>query len=144
MLALNAFAASCGGRHVLVAGHTGVKGSWLCLWLQKLADGWKFGPDGEGNRTVELVLEDVARTWSQLRWQVAPSSQPHEAALLQLDSAKAKMHPGWRPVWNIERAVHHTADVYRQCLELGAVPSADQLDVYVADAAASDLAWATA
>ena len=24
------------GRHVLVTGHTGFKGAWLCLWLQSL------------------------------------------------------------------------------------------------------------
>ena len=29
--ALNSFA----GRHVLVTGHTGFKGSWLCLWLKR-------------------------------------------------------------------------------------------------------------
>lgn len=108
------------------------------------ADAWNFGPDGEGNRTVERVLQDLARTWPQLRWQLASGPQPHEAGLLQLDSAKAKMHLGWRPVWNLEKAIHHTADWYRRWLELGDVPSADQLDAYVTDAAASDSAWATA
>jgi CDP-glucose 4,6-dehydratase len=122
----------------LVLGQRLLEGDITC------PNAWNFGPDGEVNRTVELVLEVLARTWSQLRRQVAPSSLPHAAGLFLLDSAKAKMHLGWRPVWNIERAVHHTADFYRQWLELGAVPSADQLDVYVADAAASDLAWATA
>jgi CDP-glucose 4,6-dehydratase len=51
---------------------------------------------------------------------------------------------GWRPVWNLEKAVHYAADWYRRWLELGEVPSADQLDAYITDAAASDLAWATA
>ena len=64
--------------------------------------------------------------------------------MLQLDTAKAKMHLGWRPVWNLEKAVHNTADWYRQWLELGEVPSADQLDAYISDAVASDLAWVTA
>ncbi len=108
------------------------------------ADAWNFGPDGEGNRTVEQVLRDLARTWPQLRWQVASSPQPHEAGLLQLDSAKAKMHLGWRPVWNIEKAIHHTANWYRQLLEVGEVSSADELAAYVADAANSGLGWATA
>lgn len=108
------------------------------------ADAWNFGPDAEGNRTVEQVLEDLAATWPQLRWQVTSSPQPHEAALLQLDTAKAKMHLGWRPVWNLEKAVHHTADWYRRWLELGEVPSADQLNTYIADAVTSDLAWAMA
>lgn len=108
------------------------------------ADAWNFGPAEEGNRTVEQVLRDLAGTWPQLRWQVASGPQPHEAGLLQLDSAKAKMHLGWRPVWNLERAIHHTADWYRQLLEFGEVSSADELTGYVADAVNSGLEWATA
>jgi CDP-glucose 4,6-dehydratase len=108
------------------------------------ADAWNFGPDGEGNRTVEQVLRDLARTWPQLRWQVASSPQPHEAGLLQLDTAKAKMHLGWRPVWNVEKAIHQTTNWYRQLLEVGEVSSADELAAYVADAVNLGLGWATA
>lgn len=108
------------------------------------ADAWNFGPDVEGNRTVEQVLEDLARGWPQLRWQVTSSPQPHEAGLLHLDSAKAKMHLGWRPVWNLEKTLHHTASWYRQLLEAGDVVSADDLAAYVADAVESDQVWATA
>jgi CDP-glucose 4,6-dehydratase len=108
------------------------------------AEAWNFGPGGDGNRTVEQVLEDLARTWPQLRWQVASSPQPHEAGLLQVDSAKAKMHLGWQPVWKLEESIHHTASWYRRFLESGEVCSADELNVYVADAVNSGLGWATA
>lgn len=107
------------------------------------AEAWNFGPDGEGNRTVEGVLRDLARTWPQLRWQVTSSSQPHEAGLLQLDTAKAKMNLGWRPVWPLESAIHHTANWYRSFLEGGEVASADQLATFVADAAKAGLDWVT-
>ena len=108
------------------------------------ADAWNFGPDEAGNRTVEQVLENLARTWPQLRWQVTSSPQPHEAGLLHLDSAKAKMHLGWHPVWDLEKTLRHTANWYRQLLEVGAVSSADQLAAYVADAVQSGQVWATA
>jgi CDP-glucose 4,6-dehydratase len=108
------------------------------------ADAWNFGPDDHGNRTVEQVLRDLARTWPELQWQVTSRPQPHEAGLLQLDSAKARAHLGWRPVWNLDNAIHHTADWYRQLLEAGAVSSADELATYVADAADAGLSWATA
>lgn len=108
------------------------------------ADAWNFGPDGDGNHTVEQVLQDLARTWPQLRWQVASSPQPHEAGLLQLDSAKAKMHLGWRPVWDLEKAICHTANWYRQLLEVGEVSSAGQLAAYNTDAVNLGLGWATA
>ncbi|POX91671.1 CDP-glucose 4,6-dehydratase [Mycobacterium kansasii] len=108
------------------------------------ADAWNFGPDEKGNRTVEQVLRDLARTWPKLRWQQTTDPQPHEAGLLQLDSARARMHLGWRPVWDLEKAIHHTADWYRHWLEFGEVRSADQLDAYIADAVTSELTWATA
>ncbi|WP_245830484.1 CDP-glucose 4,6-dehydratase [Mycobacterium numidiamassiliense] len=107
------------------------------------ADAWNFGPDGEGNRTVEQVLHDLAHAWPQLRWQVTPHPQPHEAALLQLDSAKARMQLGWRPVWRLEQAIHHTANWYRLLMESGALPSTEELAAYVADAASAGLGWAT-
>lgn len=108
------------------------------------ADAWNFGPGGEGNRTVEHVLRSLAHTWPQLQWHVASTPQPHEAGLLQLDSAKAKAHLGWRPAWDFETAIHHTAHWYRRWQEGGEVLSADDLSAYVADAANSGLGWATA
>jgi CDP-glucose 4,6-dehydratase len=39
-------------RRVLVTGHTGFKGSWLCLWLQQLGaqvTGYALGPDAAGS-----------------------------------------------------------------------------------------------
>lgn len=108
------------------------------------ADAWNFGPDADANRTVDQMLEDLARTWPELRWQLTSGPQPHEAGLLQLDSAKAKMHLGWRPVWSIDKTIDHTASWYRRLLEAGELSSADQLAAYVADAASSGLGWATA
>ncbi len=108
------------------------------------ADAWNFGPDGEGNRSVEQVVAELVRAWPQLEWHVVTGAQPHEAGLLQLDSAKARMHLGWRPVWNVETAIRHTATWYRRLLEAGEVSSAGELSAYVADAAGSDLDWATA
>ncbi len=108
------------------------------------ADAWNFGPDEAGNRTVEQVLGHLARAWPQLRWQVTSAPQPHEAGLLHLDSAKAKMRLGWRPVWDLEKTIRHTATWYRQLIEAGTVSSADQLAAYLADAVDSSQVWATA
>lgn len=103
---------------------------------------WNFGPDQHGNRTVEQVLHTLADDWPGLAWDVTTSTQPHEAGLLQLDSAKATMRLGWRPVWNCHTAIHQTAVWYRMWLEGGAIVSADQLSTYAADAAAANLDWA--
>lgn len=108
------------------------------------AEAWNFGPDGQGSRTVQQVLEGLALTWPHVRWQAASVSGPHEACMLQLDSAKAKAQLGWRPVWNFEEAIQYTASWYRRWLEAGEVSSDDQLAAYLRDAAASGLGWAKA
>jgi CDP-glucose 4,6-dehydratase len=59
MLALNAFGKAYCGRRVLVTGHTGFKGSWLCLWLHTL-----------GSEVAGLALD--------------PPSEPSHWALLKL------------------------------------------------------------
>lgn len=59
MLALNAFETAYCRRRVLVTGHTGFKGSWLCLWLHAL-----------GSDITGLTLD--------------PSSEPSHSGLLKL------------------------------------------------------------
>lgn len=108
------------------------------------AAAWNFGPDQQSNRTVEQVLQTLAGDWPSLTWQVTPSPQPHEAGLLQVDSAKAKTRLNWRPVWDYHTAIHHTARWYRTWLENGVVTSAEQLAAYTADAAGYELDWAQA
>ena len=108
----------------------------------RFAEAWNFGPDGRGNRTVEQVLAELARTWPQVRWQVASGPRPHEAGLLQLDSAKARMALEWQPVWDFDSAIAHTAAWYRELLDSGHVTSGDQLAGYLADAADSGISWA--
>lgn len=107
------------------------------------AQAWNFGPDQQGNRTVEQVLGDLARDWPAVTWEVTSSPQPHEAGLLQLDSAKAKAHLRWRPVWDYEQSIRRTADWYRRWLECGEICSAGDLAAYNADATASGLIWAS-
>lgn len=59
MLELNGFGAAFRGRRVLVTGHTGFKGSWLCLWLYAL-----------GAEVTAIALD--------------PSSEPNHWDLLEL------------------------------------------------------------
>ncbi|MGV1005655.1 MAG: CDP-glucose 4,6-dehydratase [Candidatus Nanopelagicales bacterium] len=106
------------------------------------AEPWNFGPDQQGNRTVEEVLNALAQDWPQLDWELEAGEQPHEAGLLQLDSSKAKMRLGWRPVWGHETAIRHTARWYQTWLESGEVASLEQLSKYTADAIALGVGWA--
>lgn len=118
-------------------------GQHLLAGDTRCAEAWNFGPDGRGNQTVEQVLAELARTWPKFRWHATSGPGPHEAGLLQLDSAKARMTLEWQPVWDFDNAIAHTADWYRRWLEGGHVTSANQLARYLADAATAGLGWAT-
>ncbi len=61
------FASAFNGRSVLVTGHTGFKGSWLCLWLDRLGaqvSGYALDPptqpsNFEAARVADVVVSDV-------------------------------------------------------------------------------------
>jgi CDP-glucose 4,6-dehydratase len=106
------------------------------------AEAWNFGPNNDGNRTVEQVLTSLALIWPQVRWEQSTESGPYEAGLLQLDAAKAGTRLGWRPVWAFGDAIAATAHWYQRWLQSGEVCSAEELATYVADAAAAGHVWA--
>lgn len=50
------------GKSVLVTGHTGFKGSWLCLWLSKLGamiHGYSLPPETEPNHYTEARIQEL-------------------------------------------------------------------------------------
>ncbi len=106
------------------------------------ADAWNFGPDTDGNRSVLEVLDRFAGHWPGARWQLSASPQPHESRLLFLDSAKARSALDWKPVWNIHKALQHTAEWYRRWSTHREVTSREQLNAFVSDAAEAKAIWA--
>jgi CDP-glucose 4,6-dehydratase len=85
------------------------------LWEDTTAVGaWNFGPDPEDSRPVEWIVERLASHWGSDLTVVAPQrAQPREAPALRLDSTRARRDLGWRPRWNLERALASIADWYR-------------------------------
>lgn len=117
------------GRHLL-AGDSGC------------AEAWNFGPDNDGNRTVEQMLHRLSAVWPQVSWEQSAERGPHEAGLLQLDIAKARTRLDWRPVWGFDDAITTTARWYQRWLLTGEAASAEDLAGYVAAAAEAGLSWA--
>jgi CDP-glucose 4,6-dehydratase len=130
-------------QHVLecLSGYL-VLGERLMRGDEAAADAWNFGPDREGNRTVEEVLAEILRHWPGVAWHRVEGERPHEANLLQLDSSKARAALGWRPVWSFEEGVAATARWYREWQESGRASSERQIRDYAAAAGERGLPWA--
>lgn len=76
-----------------------------------MATAWNFGPDAEGVANVAQVVAQLSRLWPGVAaWNTPAQAQPHEAALLALDSTKARQQLGWRPRWSLAQALARTVD----------------------------------
>lgn len=77
------------------------------------ADAYNFGPDAADNLAVRDVLDGLAAHWPALSWQVDGARQTmHEAALLYLDSSKARRELTWQVRWPLDSGLRHTAQWY--------------------------------
>ena len=119
-------------------------GQKLLEGASDFAEAWNFGPETGDTCSVIEVLEALQVHWPELRWNVTREPQPHEAALLHLDCAKARARLGWRPVWNLQQALEAAALWYRSHANSGSTESCAQLKRFMADAQAGGHAWADA
>ena len=77
------------------------------------ADAYNFGPDAADNLEVRAVLDELAVHWPTLAWRTDEQPQTmHEAALLYLDSSKARRELGWQARWPLASGLRHTAHWY--------------------------------
>ncbi len=78
---------------------------------------WNFAPELADCVRVETVAAQLAMLWSDAaHYAVQPSPLPHEAGLLRLDASRAKQRLGWRPRWNLARALRETVHWQRAWL----------------------------
>lgn len=84
------------------------------------AEGWNFGPAGEGHATVSDVVERLgARLGVRPAWELAPGGGPHEARVLGLDCTKAREKLGVSARLTLDDAVTWTAEWHRDVREGG-------------------------
>ncbi|MBP2300841.1 CDP-glucose 4,6-dehydratase [Azospirillum picis] len=82
------------------------------------AEGWNFGPDADCERTVSDIADRLCRLWGEgAAWEMDEGSQPHEARLLKLDSAKARARLEWLPWWTIDDTLAAIASWHRAYLD---------------------------
>lgn len=84
----------------LAAGQAGAEGAF------------NFGPGPSGHRTVAELVDTCRKHWPGASGRSNETGAPHEAGLLKLATEKSRSLLGWRPVWDFEEAVSHTAACY--------------------------------
>lgn len=85
---------------------------------QKFSTPYNFGPLQGDHLQVKELVEIAVNTWGHGTWNdTSDPSQPHEAALLQLDISKAIQDLQWRPKLSAAEAIEWTIDWYKQVEE---------------------------
>jgi CDP-glucose 4,6-dehydratase len=87
----------------------------LAQGVRENATAWNFGPRDDDAKSVEHVVEELAREWGPgAAWEIAKAdSALHEAKLLKVDSSRARNHLGWHSKWKLEETLQKTAEWYR-------------------------------
>jgi len=78
----------------------------------KYAGCYNVGPDECDCITTGRIVDMFVRCYGDnLKWvNIAEKNAPHEANFLKLDCSKLKSAMGWKPTWNIEKAIEKTVE----------------------------------
>lgn len=79
----------------------------------KYSSAWNFGPNDNDIITVEEIVKSVIKNWGNGDYKVDTSRQPHEASLLKLETSKARIFLGWKPVYEIYETIKRTINWYK-------------------------------
>ena len=72
---------------------------------------YNVGPGEEDCVTVGELADLFCNYWQEgVSWKNVYDGGPHEAAFLKLDCSKIKSQIGWKPKWDIKKAVQKTVD----------------------------------
>ena len=90
------------------------------LWLDgdAYAGGWNFGPDEDGAKSVQYLINQLIERWGPEASAVLDDgAHPHEATYLRLDCSKARTKLGWQPRLSFNDALDWTVEWYRTAEE---------------------------
>lgn len=75
---------------------------------------YNVGPDERDCVTTKKLVEIFCEKWgNNQKWESTMERGYHEANFLKLDCSKIKNRTGWTPVWNVEKAVEKTIEMYK-------------------------------
>ena len=78
----------------------------------KLADSYNVGPDDCDCFQTGALVDLFVKHWQEgLKWEDrSEKNAPHEANFLKLDCSKLKSVLGWKPRWNLDKAVEKVVE----------------------------------
>ena len=80
----------------------------------KYSQAWNFGPKEEDAKSVQWIVDKMAKLWGEdAKWQLDDSNHPHEANYLKLDCSKAHARLQWYSKWGLEYALQKIVDWHR-------------------------------
>ena len=75
---------------------------------------YNVGPDEHDCITTGQLVDLFCRSWGEgQKWISQPDDGPHEANFLKLDCSRLKKVFGWKPKWNVEKAVEKTVEWFQ-------------------------------
>ena len=83
----------------------------LCEDGPRYAGAWNFGPHEDDARSVEWIVQRFCTRWGRkAEYEIDKGEKPHEAHYLKLDCSKSRVQLGWRPKWDLEKAIDSIID----------------------------------
>ena len=80
----------------------------------KYCEGWNFGPNLDSIVPVWEIGEKIIKYYGSGKLEdKSKKGKLHEAKLLALDITKARFKLGWKPRWDIDRAIEKTVEWYK-------------------------------
>ena len=80
----------------------------------KFAGFYNVGPDDRDCVTTGELTDLFCKHWGEgIKWINKSVSGPHEANFLKLDCSKIKSVFGWKPVWDVDKAIEKTVEWFK-------------------------------
>ncbi len=81
----------------------------LCREGCSFAEAWNFGPGEHDSKSVEWVMNKISGLFSGFPgFEFSTTAGPKESVYLRLECSKAHQRLGWKPRWDIDKALHAT------------------------------------
>lgn len=78
---------------------------------EKYASWYNVGPDDQDCFQTGALVDLFVKHWGQgMKWVNQYDGGPHEANFLKLDCSKLKTVFGWKPHWNLEKAIEKVVE----------------------------------